>query len=132
MNTETATSPDEEVPEAAPETGPWIPADTFGLRLSAVRQVMGWNITQAAQACGLSAQSWWNWERGGSCRDVLAVVTAIAKATGVDRNWLAWGPDDGGEVLDQLRRSLTFRRDPDVSAAMSDVRTGYGDHRRAG
>ena len=72
---------------------PWVPKDTFGARLALVRQRMGWNIKQAALACGQKPQNWSNWEDGGSCRRIEEVARDIADAARCDYVWLmAGGP----------------------------------------
>lgn len=75
----------------AETTQGWVPEDTFGSRLALVRQRMGWNVTEAAEACGLSDESWRQWERGRKPRDYEAVVTKIAVKTGCSRAWLTFG-----------------------------------------
>ncbi len=66
----------------------WAPGESWGLRLAAVRQVMGWNVAEAARACGLAQASWANWEDGKNPRDPITVVKKVAAATGVDQLWL--------------------------------------------
>jgi hypothetical protein len=68
----------------------WRPdLGTFGARLAAVRQSMGWgNIVEAAQACGFPPETWRNWETGRTPRDIVAVCRQVAEATGVDVAWL--------------------------------------------
>lgn len=72
----------------------WVPSDTaFAARLALVRHKMGWNAKEAALACGLSAQSWRNWETGGMRpHDYAQVCQAIAARTGANVEWLALGP----------------------------------------
>lgn len=71
----------------------WIPEDTFALRLMAVRQRCGWtNVEKAAKACGITGQSWRDWEAGKSHpRDALAVCRKIAAKAGCSAAWLAFG-----------------------------------------
>ena len=41
----------------------WIPSTSdFAARLVLVRHQMGWNLKEAALACGVKAQSWREWE----------------------------------------------------------------------
>lgn len=71
----------------------WVPKDTFGARLALVRQMKHWNVKEAADACGVNAQSWTNWEHGGGCRQMETVARQIVDATGCDYVWLmAGGP----------------------------------------
>lgn len=77
---------------------PWRPELTsFGARLAATRQAMGWtNIAQAATACGLPVETWRTWERGGTPRDLVAVAQQIAARTGVDALWLMGAEEPKG------------------------------------
>lgn len=52
---------------------------------------MGWNVSQAAQACGLSASSWKNWEAGKGCEHMESVCRKVANASGVSYDWLTAG-----------------------------------------
>ena len=71
----------------------WVPVDTFGARLALIRQAKGWNVKEAADACGLNDQSWRNWEAGGGVQKMDRVARKIAEATGVNYVWLlAGGP----------------------------------------
>ena len=71
----------------------WVPELTFGARLALVRQRMGWNVKEAARACGLPAQSWRGWElQGRAPHNFVTVALQIATATGVDLDWLVYGP----------------------------------------
>ena len=73
---------------------PWTPEDTFGSRLALVRNRLGWNMTEAAEHCGTSDQSWRNWEiEGAKPRAMDEVVANIAKATGCDPIWLMFGTE---------------------------------------
>lgn len=94
----------------------WVPKDTFGARLALVRQRMGWNIREAAIACGQKPQSWSNWEAGHGCRNMEAVARSIADATGCDYVWLMAGgplrsrcfsvvPEVGGQLEFSFRDS---------------------------
>ena len=77
---------------AIEQTEPWVPADTWGSRIAQVRQHLGWNIKEAAQECGLSAESWRQWEKLGTRpRDQEVVAEAISKATGCSYVWLMVG-----------------------------------------
>lgn len=71
----------------------WIPVDTFGSRLALVRQQMSWNVKEAAEACGVSGQSWHNWENGGMPRNLIAVCTDIASVSGCNYQWLVLGSE---------------------------------------
>jgi transcriptional regulator with XRE-family HTH domain len=69
----------------------WVPEDNFGARLALVRQRMGWNVKQAAEACGFGAQSWHNWEDGKNPRGFETVARQISDATGCNLVWLLAG-----------------------------------------
>lgn len=77
----------------------WI-ADTesFGARLALIRQRMGWNIAEAARACGVNAESWRLWEQGRQPSRLTTIAMAIASASGCDYLWLVHGPGRGGSV----------------------------------
>ena len=69
-----------------------IPADTFALRLKATRLDAGdLTIFEAAERCGISNQSWSNWEHGRVPRDLADIVLAISETFSVDRDWLMYG-----------------------------------------
>jgi transcriptional regulator with XRE-family HTH domain len=74
----------------------WIAeADTFGARLALIRQRMKWNITEAARACDLGAESWRLWEQGRTPSRLVTIAMTIASRTGCDYLWLVHGPDRG-------------------------------------
>lgn len=74
----------------------WVPTDTFGARLALVRQHLGgWNVTRAADLCGISDQNWARWEKGGDCRGYTRICRKIADATGCNLDWLM----KGGPIL---------------------------------
>lgn len=79
----------------------WIPdVDNFAVRLVLVRHEMGWNAKEAALACGISPQSWREWEISGRRpRDYEGICKQIAARTGCDLIWLMAGTpnpyDDG-------------------------------------
>ena len=71
----------------------WVPAtDSFAVRLVLVRHEMGWNAKEAALACGISPQSWREWELSGRRpRDYEGVCKQIAARTQCDLIWLMTG-----------------------------------------
>ena len=71
----------------------WIPSTrTFGARLALVRWQMGWNVKEAAEACGLKESNWRGWELDGRMPQKLNdVAGAIAMATGANKYWLMDG-----------------------------------------
>jgi hypothetical protein len=81
----------------AATASPWVPtAETFAARLALIRQRMGWNIKEAARACGQPPATWRLWEiDGAQPRNIVAICKAIAGATGCDYLWLLLGPDGG-------------------------------------
>jgi len=74
---------------------PWVPTvDSFAARLALIRHQMGWNVKEAARACGLPGASWRLWEMDGAVpRDQVAIARRIATASGCDYLWLLLGPD---------------------------------------
>lgn len=78
---------------AASEQPAWVPGTaTFGSRLAMLRQIMGWNMKEAALACGIPPASWRQWEIMGSLpRNVVTVSQQIADYTAVDGLWLLTG-----------------------------------------
>lgn len=81
------------VEESPPPPQPFVPRDTFGVRLAILRADLGgWNVKRAADACGINDQSWRTWEAGtAKPRDLEGVCRSIADATGVDYVWLMVG-----------------------------------------
>lgn len=79
--------------EALDLAEPFIPTDTFAVRLAILRAALGgWNVKRAADACGINDQSWRNWEAGVSKpRDMEGVCRQIARSTGVNLAWLMLG-----------------------------------------
>lgn len=77
------------------DTG-WIPSTkTLGARLALVRWRMGWNLSEAAEACGISESNWRSWEVDGrNPRDLNAMAQSIAERSGVRKYWLIDGEGD--------------------------------------
>lgn len=73
------------------DPNPWVPEDTFGARIALVRQHRHWNMTQAAEACGVSPENWRNWEAGRQPRDLYDAVKKISAGAGCDPRWLLGG-----------------------------------------
>lgn len=96
--------------EAAVEVGgDWVPEDSFGIRLIAIRKAQGWTQEQAAAICEVDDGSWSNWENGSRPRGMDVVVRKIAARTGVNRDWLMWGDSRGTgryPVYGQVRAAL--------------------------
>ncbi len=81
------------------ETEAWVPELSFSARLALVRHRMGWNIKEAAAACGVPAQSWRGWEiQGREPHRLTTIAMAIASRTGCDYLWLVHGPERGGSI----------------------------------
>jgi transcriptional regulator with XRE-family HTH domain len=81
----------------------WVPdTDHFAVRLVLVRHQMGWNAKEAALACGISPQSWREWELSGRRpRDYEGVCKQIAARTGCNLIWLMAGnPNPQGGMPD--------------------------------
>lgn len=98
----------------------WVPELTFGARLALIRHRMGWNVKEAAAACGLPAQSWRGWEIAGHLpRRYVEIAKQIAAATGVDYHWLVFGPDEGGGDQTPTRQ---YVQTPRVVATVGEAR----------
>ena len=78
---------------------PWVPADSFGSRLALVRNHLGWNVKEAADACGLNDQSWRNWEAGKLPRDLIATAEKIASTTNCSMMWLVGGHQNWKKLM---------------------------------
>ena len=81
----------------------WVPGtQNFAVRLVLVRHEMGWNLKEAALACGVAAASWREWELSGRRpRDYEGVCKQIAARTQCDLIWLMAGnpnPDGGVSI----------------------------------
>jgi hypothetical protein len=81
---------------------------------------MGWNMKEAALACGLPAATWRLWETGGARpRDISDAAQRIAEETGADYWWIIAGPramlpvPDGGARKSGRRRWGPRRRKTD-------------------
>jgi transcriptional regulator with XRE-family HTH domain len=91
--------------------GKFVPrTNSFGARLALIRWQMGWNMKEAALACGFSQQSWRGWElQGHDPRGFAEVAERIAERTGVDEYWIltvkepaAPSDPDGGQRSPKL------------------------------
>jgi hypothetical protein len=84
--------------------------NSFGARLALIRWHMGWNMKEAALACGFSQQSWRGWELlGHDPRGFAEVAERISERTGIDEYWIltgkeqpAGGPTGPGESAPKL------------------------------
>lgn len=95
-----------------------VPELTFAARLALVRHCNGWNIKEAAQACGVPPQSWRGWEvQNRLPHDMVGTVKRIALRARVDREWLLFGPEIAGPVATEGYRHMPFRGSPDPLAA---------------
>lgn len=114
-------------PHQPPER--WTPSlDSFGTRLAVVRQKMGWNVKEAAIACGLPPENWRRWEQTGlEPRRMVTIAMAIATRTRVDLDWLVYGPDGKAANPQPTGEQLTrwYARDPLAPRAVR-----HGDDRR--
>ena len=67
--------------------------DTFGARLALVRHIHGWNMREAAIACGFPPGTWADWElRGRRPRDFVDACRRISERADVPIDWLVFGP----------------------------------------
>lgn len=69
----------------------WTPEGTFPERLALIRVHHGWNVKEAALACGIARATWASWEAGKSPHNYVEVCRKIADAAGVDPLWLISG-----------------------------------------
>ncbi|MFC9766817.1 helix-turn-helix domain-containing protein [Rhodococcus jostii] len=69
----------------------WVPTDSLANRLVLVRNERKLSQRAAADLCGLTFGEWQGMEVGRGVRRVDQKVVKIAKALGVDRDWLMWG-----------------------------------------
>lgn len=81
MSTETHTDP---------RTG-FVPADSLANRLILVRKELGLTQRDAAEQAGVGYGAWQSWEAGSSPHNEVRVLTRVADALGVDREWLMFG-----------------------------------------
>lgn len=108
--------------DSAPIT-PWVPdVDSFGARLILVRHRMGWNMKEAALACGLPQASWRGWEVDGNRpRDLVDVCRKIAKRTGASYDWLLDGRVQAASGLsrEDTRSDTGWYRTPATASTTS-------------
>lgn len=79
-------------PDYEPDGGGEIPLDSFRTRIAMIRALRGWNYTQAGVACGISAESWRQWEKLGTRpRDYETVCRDIARGSGFNPRWITAG-----------------------------------------
>jgi transcriptional regulator with XRE-family HTH domain len=69
----------------------WTPEGTFAERLALIRVHHGWNVLEAAKACGMPRATWASWEAGVSPRDFVQACHKVAAAANVDVYWLMTG-----------------------------------------
>ncbi|WP_143588469.1 helix-turn-helix domain-containing protein [Tersicoccus sp. Bi-70] len=89
----------------------WIPTtETFAARLALIRWRMGWNMKEAALACGFPQQVWRGWElHNRSPRHFAEIAQQISERTGVDDYWIMTGkqnaprPDGPEGIHDGVR-----------------------------
>ena len=72
-------------------TTAWTPEGTFAERLALIRIHHGWNVKEAALACGISPATWRTWEGGASPHKYPEQCQQIAERAGIDYLWLMTG-----------------------------------------
>lgn len=82
---------------------PWVPKDSFATRLILIRRELDLTQAEAASRCGVKAATWNTWENGSRPRGLDAIVVAISKGLGVDRDWLMWGAESRATKSDKSR-----------------------------
>lgn len=127
-----------ERPDADLQKGWTVDDTTFGARLALVRQRMGWNIKEAATACGIPPASWASWEAGALPRKREETCEKIAAQTGADYLWLMVGPrtTSGARVTrgnlsgaEKTRSTRVSAERPKASPVRSSTRPGKGTPR---
>ena len=81
---------------------------------------MGWNLKEAAMACGLSPQCWREWELSGRRpHDYEGVCKQVAVSTGCNLMWLLIGDPNphGAESLPLGLTSVSSHREAGTSTA---------------
>lgn len=99
-----------------------IPADTFRLRLVIARLHAGHKTAEsAAQAIGVSGQTWLNWERGIHTDSAMRPMQLhwIAEKMDVDEDWLR----NGGPLTE-----MPAPEPPNGSGATRELRGPAIDH----
>jgi transcriptional regulator with XRE-family HTH domain len=104
----------------------WVPdTSNFGVRLVLVRHEMGWNAKEAALACGISPQSWREWEMSGRRpRDYEGICKRIAARTQCNLIWLLAGDPtlmltDAAAAFAVPAKPVTLRLTAERSAGLS-------------
>lgn len=92
--------------------------DYFGGRLLMLRMSLGLSPEQISPRCGLDKSSWRNWEGGMVPRNLPEVVQKIVAATGVNRDWMLWGPDTEAESRARSRCSAPHLREMPPAVAV--------------
>ncbi len=69
----------------------WVPTNTFGMRVHQLRHACGLSAAELGEITGNAETTVLNWEKGSAPKNQAEIVDKIARATGVDRNWLMWG-----------------------------------------
>jgi hypothetical protein len=111
------------------EHATWVPTLTFAAKLALIRHKMGWNIKQAAIACGLPPQSWRGWELQGRLpHDIRATARRISMRTQCDYDWLLDEPTES----DGLPRQQTIVGLLQSAERMNAKRRGPADNRPPG
>lgn len=102
----------------------WVPDDTLADRLVVLRRALGRiegrviSQREAAVRTGLTYGEWQSLEDGRAAKALDEKVVKIARAFGVDRDWLMWGkrgetesPDPGGVPISlDIRRAAVASR----------------------
>lgn len=101
----------------------WTPPNTFGVRLATVRNVMKWNIKEAALACNVPAASWREWELfGRKPHDYQEVCERISHRTDCDLFWLMSGkesPDSDGDQVSEGSSDHSRQEAPNLRLVVS-------------
>jgi transcriptional regulator with XRE-family HTH domain len=63
----------------------------LGQRLKALRVTLGYSVTEAASAIGVTAGTWRRWEKGNGWIRYCGVTRAIAEKFDINERWLAYG-----------------------------------------
>lgn len=72
---------------------------------------MGWNVKEAARACGLNESNWRGWEMDGRLPHKFADVAAkISRKTGASKYWLMDGEGQPSDYKAIPRPVVHLRR----------------------
>lgn len=75
----------------------WVPADSLANRIVLIRRELGIPQDEAAARVGITKRIWRGMEEGRSTRNEVEVLTRVAEAFNVSRDWLIFGGPLNGQ-----------------------------------